>query len=611
MARSGPGGPSLDPTRPGRRGSIPNEDGLRALGNIIDGRDTRSRGRVGASRSSFDESHLDALGREVGESSRAQRRRARHQSKRRRRTKRAVLISGLVVLLLILAGGGYAYYLNSEIHRIDVRGLSVAPTSGADAGTENILMVGSTTRCGLAHQNAAYGLCSQGVTGVNSDVIMVLHLNPANHSLSILSLPRDLFIPNARARNLKQGISAANKIDAGLYDGPSQLVASIKEDFGIAIQHYVVLNFDTFASVVNALGGINMYFPMPVFDAYSQLYVPTPGCIHLDGYRALQVVRARHLQYRPAGVTPDRAYWPHEVQSDLARIRRDHEFLRVLATAVSKKGLGNPITDEEMVSSVAPYLTVDSSFSTTDMIHLVLTFHGVNAAKAPQYTLPVEASSSLTYDYKGGNYGNIEFPATAPDQQVLDQFLGVSATTNTLTGKPLPSPSSVTVSVLNGTGVYNQAADTANALSALGFHIAGIGDATPTGPVSETIVAYGQKTPTVEAAAQAVVRSLSGAAIMDYNPKLVADGAQVTVITGSQFGVNPPPAAPTGSSSTAPGSSSTASSASASTAPTGTGTPSSSSSPSLPPTFAPPTPAVSPLKPWDPRSCTPSGGEGP
>ncbi len=45
-------------------------------------------------------------------------------------------------------------------------------------GTENILLVGSTDRCALKVQNAAYGLCSQGVNGVNSDVVMILHLDP-------------------------------------------------------------------------------------------------------------------------------------------------------------------------------------------------------------------------------------------------------------------------------------------------------------------------------------------------------------------------------------------------------------------------------------------------
>ena len=77
----------------------------------------------------------------------------------------------------------------------------------------------------------------------------------------------------------------------------------------------------------------------------------------LDGFHALQVVRARHLQYKPPGVTTqDPDYWPFENQSDLARIRRDHEFLRVLGTAVAKNGLSNPVTDEQLISSVAPQL---------------------------------------------------------------------------------------------------------------------------------------------------------------------------------------------------------------------------------------------------------------
>jgi LCP family protein required for cell wall assembly len=75
-------------------------------------------------------------------------------------------------------------------------------------------------------------------------------------------------------------------------------VAAIQEDFGIPIQHYVELNFDSFASVVNALGGINMYFPEPVYDPESDLDVTTVGCHHLNGFHALQVVRARHLVHK-------------------------------------------------------------------------------------------------------------------------------------------------------------------------------------------------------------------------------------------------------------------------------------------------------------------------
>ena len=300
--------------------------------------------------------------------------------KRRSRKRTAAWVGGTLALVLVLIAGaaaGYGWYLNHEIHRIDLRNLTSAPVKGDDAGTENILMIGSTDRCALKVQNPAYGLCSQGVNGVNSDVVMILHLNPANHSVSILSIPRDLFVPNARS-------DGANKIDAALYQGPDQLIAAIEEDFGIPIQHFVELNFDSFINVVQALGGIKMYFPEPVYDAYSGLNIQTTGCLSLNGTQALQVVRARHVQYKGPGVTTDNpAYWPQEAQSDIARIRRDHEFLRVLATAVKAKGLSNPITDQQLVSGVVGQLTVDSGFSASDMISLVLGYHDVDVEQRP------------------------------------------------------------------------------------------------------------------------------------------------------------------------------------------------------------------------------------
>ncbi len=540
----------------------------------------------------FDESALLALGEGVARPGRRRREKRRHG--------KVFWILGSVGVVIVVAVGsaaGYAWYLNHEIHRIDVRGLTDVPTSGADAGTENILMVGSTDRCALKVQNAAYGLCSQGVNGVNSDVVMILHLDPSKHSVSILSIPRDLFVPNART-------TGANKIDAALYQGPSQLVAAINEDLGIPVQHYVVLNFDTFANVVNALGGVKMYFPEPVFDAYSGLQQLTTGCVSLDGLHALQVVRARHLQYKAPGVTSsDPQYWPAENLSDLARIRRDHEFLRVLATAVAKQGLGNPITDEQLVSGVAPQLEVDRQFSSSDMANLVLNFHSVNVNSAPQLTLPVQVDQFGSYTYKGvPGYGDIEFPSIVQDHQVIDQFLGVGASTDTMTGQKLPTPAAVTVSVLNGTGAYNQATDTSGALAALGFHMVGVGDTPSVGAEAETVVYYATKTPALQAAAQAVASSMSGSVITALGP--TTDGAQVTVVTGTQFAVNTP--APAASATTTPAG---ASSTTAAPAPsTSTSTPSSSASSSG--AFQAPTAAVTPLQPWDPRSCTPSGGEG-
>jgi LCP family protein required for cell wall assembly len=434
---------------------------------------------------------------------------------------------------------------------------------------------------------------------------MILHLNPTKRTVSILSIPRDLFIPNAR-------IEGANKIDAALYQGPTQLVAAIQEDFAIPIQHYVELNFDSFASVVNALGGINMYFPEPVYDAESDLDVTTVGCHHLNGFHALQVVRARHMVHKGPGVTSNNpADWTPEAQSDLARIRRDHEFLRVLATAVAKKGLSDPLTDRSIITGVAPDLTVDSGFSASHMINLVLTYHSVKIDSAPQLTLPVLGDTFGSYQYKGGDYGDIEFPTQPNDQSTVDSFLGITSSTNSMTGAPLPDPGKITVSVENGTGVTDQAATTSAALGALGFHMAERGDTTPVGQEAETVVYYGSKSPAVLAAAQEVANSISGSVTLGYNPSKVLGGAEVTVDTGTSFSVSPPQAATTTPKKSKPskgskGSKSTTTTTTTTVPPTTTTTTNATSG-----LFSAPSSPDEGLKPWDPRSCTASGGEGP
>lgn len=507
-------------------------------------------------------------------------RRGRHR--RRRRWRKVLLVVGLVLFVLLGSGFGYVEYLNHQIDRVAVGDLSAAAANG----TENILMVGSTTRCGLAHQNPAFGLCSQGVTGVNSDVVLLLHLDPNKGTAAILSIPRDLFIPNART-------TGANKIDAALYQGPTQLVTAIQEDFGIPVHHYVVLNFDSFQGVVDALGGVKMYFPMPLYDAYSSLDIPTAGCRELNGFQALAVVRARHLQYRPPGVTTSSHYrWPYDPESDLSRIRRNHEFLRVLATQVSKRGLGNPFTDRSLVAAVlASGLQVDQHLSLTDIIGLVLTFHSANPSSAPQWTMPVLVHNGLDYYYRGYDYGSIELTSEPQDRQIIHQFLGTGANQSTLTGKALPAPGSFTVSVVNGSGVADQATTTADGLRALGFDATAEGNAPSSASPSETVVYYPANNSAAQARAEAVANELSGAVVMAMGP--TTGGTDVTVVTGSDFSVSTPPS-PT---PVAP--------AVSTVAPTRTTTTTSTSS------LAPPTAATQPLAPFDPRSCTASGGEGP
>jgi hypothetical protein len=208
----------------------------------------------------------------------------------------------------------------------------------------------------------------------------------------------------------------------------------------------------------------------------------------------------------------------------------------------------------------------------------------------PQLTLPVSivtdpqgAGGGLIY--KGSGYGDVEFPATTPDQTAIQQLLGIGPSIDTMTGEPLPAPSAVTVSVMNGSGVTNQATSTSASLTALGFHISGVGDVPTVGDVAETVVYYGSRSASAVAAAEDVVHAMSGSVIMAYNPSEVTNNAEVTVVTGSQFSVSSPPQAPSGVATT--------------TAPSTTTTTSVSGSSDI----ATPSPTTSALQPWDPRAC--------
>ena len=496
--------------------------------------------------------------------------------------KRNILL--ILSIIIILGGSGvifYGWFVNHLLKRIDVSGFSTSV-----GGAENILIAGSTTRCGLKFQNAQWGFCSQGVTGVNSDIIMIVHLVPKTRQVTLLSIPRDTFVPNARAGGL------SFKIDAALYEGPSQLVKAIEEDFGIPIQHYAELNFDGFVNVVNALGGIRMDFPMPVYDAYSHLDIKVPGCTELTGLTALQLIRARHLQYKPPSITTNNTYyWPYENQSDIGRIARTHEFLRVLASSVQKRGLSNPITDEKLISSILPNVTVDSGFNDSTILGLIEDFHHANLVNAPQYTLPIAVTPFGNYYFEGENFGDVVFPVEPTDQNIINKFLGSSNNTNTMTGKPLPPANTISVSVMNGSGVSGQASIIANGLKNLGYNIYKVGTDKPkSSQAQETVVYY---TAGHEAQAESVARQLSGYVVMSINPKDIVNGSEITVLTGTAASVN-------GASTTSATSSSSPSTSSTSqTSSNGSVT---SSAPSD--GFSAPSQPNEGLTPWDPRACT-------
>lgn len=473
-----------------------------------------------------------------------------------------------MLLVVAITGYGYVRYRYGQIHKTTVKGL----TAEAPSGAINILLIGENCRACLNGKQAnAFGSAQQ-VAGNRSDVTMILHLNPSKHTAALVSIPRDTFVP-------VPGTTGANRVDDALNKGPSMLVKTIEDDFGIPINHFLALNFDTFQGVVNSLGGINMYFPDPVKDAYSGLNVPNPGCHRLNGFQALALVRARHMYYMQNGV------WHYDPTGDISRIHRDHEFLKVLSSQLRPK-LSNPLTVNSILGSVAPQLQVDSGFGVSEMLHLALAYRSVNPNTIPTNTLPVfEVPGNFSYRGATG-YGAVVFPVGPTDWNIVDSQLGIS----------VPSfPSGTSVAVMNGSGIAGQAGQVATALRGLGATVTAVGNTTPASYPAETVVYY---TPGNLQAAQALLPHLAGNTVMGKLPSLPS-GAAVEVVTGTYLTVTTSSAA-SPATSTAPASGATTTPAPTTTTPASTGKPSTGPVPSVDVT-----PASEPLPSYDPRACSP------
>ncbi|MDA8116399.1 MAG: LCP family protein [Actinomycetota bacterium] len=430
-------------------------------------------------------------------------------------------VLAVLIAVAVLAIGGFALYgqiLLDRVHRVVIKS-EVPQQSGQPI---NILLIGNNTRTGLNPAEAkSFGSASQ-VGGGRADVSMIAHFDPKTKQVTLLSIPRDLFMPIPGTKQLQRVDAALNPTSkTGGQENPDQLVRTIEYDLGIPIQHYVELNFDTFQGVVNALGGIRMYFPMPVRDKESGLNVTTPGCRTLNGFQALQVVRARHLDYQtPQGV------WVRDPLGDLSRTRRDHIFLKVLAEQVKAKGLSNPVQDLKLLQNVYPYLTLDSAFSESELLSLVLTYRHADPATAPTGTLPIAFEGGNTgYVYNGANYGAIVFPQEPADTQMIAQLAGLAT--------PSIAPSSIRVAVVNGSHSAALATQTTQGLQALGYQATQAGSVAPTANPAESIIYY---TPGNITKAEALKASLGGSVIMGQVPS-TGYGAPIELLVGDQLAV--------------------------------------------------------------------------
>ncbi|MGW6723880.1 LCP family protein [Streptomyces durocortorensis] len=382
---------------------------------------------------------------------------------------RILLWSAGVLALLILgaAGTGAWVYrqLDGNIHAADVDGkIGGDRPENLSPGSKNILVVGSDSRDG---DNAAYG---KGLTTMQSDTLMVMHLAADRKWATVVSLPRDSWVripacdrgdgntsdPHRFKINESFAIGGTGGDVAG---AAACTIKTVEQSTGLRIDHFASVDFQGFKGMVNALEGIEVCPEAPIDDPKAHLDLEA-GCQTVQGEDALGYVRTRYSVGDG---------------SDLGRIGRQQEFMEALA-AKARKTLTSPadlygfldsatrsITTDRALAGVKPLASLASEVQ--DIPSDRLTFVTVpNYAR--EADVPTDKANVVWQYPQAGDL----FRSLAADREIDGKALKKAA------ANPLYARS-VQVRVLNGTGVSGRAAQVAEELRALGFTVVGTGNA--------------------------------------------------------------------------------------------------------------------------------------
>lgn len=292
---------------------------------------------------------------------------------------------GSAALVFVGVTGVYAGLILREASQVNV--LEIAPTAiaftPAPDVTDNvtpepvdkvkdrttILMVGSDSRKGLSkEQLAAIGTADDGSD--LTDTIILAQLNPQTDQVAMLSMPRDLVI--RRCDGTKGRINEAWYIGElqGKDQGAACLIQTIEQHTGIGIDHVMRVNFSGFVNVVDTLGGVDFAVDRDMRDRWSGLDIKK-GCNHFDGVKAIQFVRARHID------------------SDFGRQARQQRFAReMIKKATSLGTLANPLKVAGLIDSASDAIETDTGLDAVKMADLAISMRNIAPDKLVAFSVP-------------------------------------------------------------------------------------------------------------------------------------------------------------------------------------------------------------------------------
>lgn len=251
-----------------------------------------------------------------------------------------IVICTTFIFAIFSAGVVFYSYLNT-----DFGGASNMPDGSVDEEIEGLDPV---------EKSQPYNILVLGidVEAKLSDVMMLCQIDPIDHTVSMLSIPRDTRVKlNGHNAKINSAFS---------HGGVEQVIKSVKELTGLPVHHYFQINTAAFRDTVDALGGVYFTVPrdMDYEDPLQDLYIHLKaGYQLLDGDKAEQLVRFRRY-----------------TNGDIDRIAVQQQFIQELISqklsaayiikipevySIIEKNSSTDMSPKEMLSAGKQLLAVD------------------------------------------------------------------------------------------------------------------------------------------------------------------------------------------------------------------------------------------------------------
>ena len=305
--------------------------------------------------------------------------------KKRSKAGKAAAVAVCVVLILVF--GAVAWYIAWEKPPERPGGGLVDPTyestnpqdgGSPDATAEPTVSPAEDPNAGApaSLNENMYTFLVVGLDQVSNstDTMMVGRIDTENHTIDVVSLPRDTLVNVSWSVKKINTLYSADINTGG--NGIDGLLDGLKDILGFRIDCYAVVDLTAFVELVDAIGGVDYNVPvnMNYYDPTQDLYINIPaGEQHLDGEEALKVVRFR------SGYA----------SADIGRIGTQQDFLKSVASQMLT--LGN-------IPNLPTFIDIFEEYVVTNMSASNLAFF------ARQFLLC--KSEDINFHTLPGNYGD-------------------------------------------------------------------------------------------------------------------------------------------------------------------------------------------------------------